>query len=139
SDRPPRERGGLSQPVESNFSPPPTSAPASPPSIEPPQDTSQDRLFAEWGEVIGHLRGSNPPLSGILDGSAAYIRGDYVLIKSGNPALNSFISQKSHAGNLIKAIYEVTDRRVRLGLYKAAESALPKDPLEMLAERAKDL
>jgi len=126
-------------------SPPPatvsqSSAPVTAP--EPPsQDTSNDRLFAEWGEVLEYLKRINPPLSGILAGSSAYIRGDYVLIKSGNPALKSFIDQKAHAGNLMKAVYEVTDRKVRLGLYKAAEGAasVPRDPLEMLAERAKGI
>jgi len=103
--------------------------------------SKEDRLFAEWGEVLEHLRKTNPPLSGILDGSCAYLRGEHVLIKSGNPALKSFIDQKAHAGNLIKAVYEVTDRKVRLGLYKAAQGAagVPKDPLEMLAERAQKL
>jgi len=103
--------------------------------------TEQDRLFAEWGEVLEYLRRSNPPLSGILDGSAAYLRGEYVLIKSTNPVLGSFIRQSLHAGSLKEAIFEVTDRRVRLGLYKADEmaDAPVKDPLEMLAERAKGL
>jgi len=116
-----------------------TQTPVSTPPPEPPQDSSQDRLFAEWGEVLEHLRANNPPLSGILEGSAAYIRGDFVLIKSENPALGSFIRQNVHAGSLKEAVYEVTDRKVRLGLYKAEGSAAPKDPLEMLAERAKEL
>ena len=110
------------------------------PDPAPPASDASDRLFAEWAEVLEHLRQSNPPLSGILDGSAAYIRGDYVLIKSGNPALSDFIRQSIHAGSLKEAVYTVTDRKVRLGLYKAADTAAaPKDPLEMLAERAREL
>jgi len=101
--------------------------------------TGEDRIFGEWPGVIAHLRQGNPPLAGILDGSTAYMRGDFLLIKSDNPALKSFIGQKTHAGNLIKAVYDTTDRRVRLGLYKGAEPAPPKDPLELLAERAKEL
>ena len=106
---------------------------------EPQLSTTEDRLFAEWGEVIEHLRGRNPPLSGILDGSAAYIRGDYVLIKSGNPALIDFIKQSVHASSLKEAVYHVTDRKVRLGLYRGDAGEAKKDPLEMLAERARNL
>jgi len=105
----------------------------------PPPDSSNDRLFAEWTEVLGHLRKTNPPLSGVLDGSGAYIRGDYVLIKSVNPALGEFIRQTLHANSLLEAIYNTTDRKVRLGLYKAQPTAAPKDPLALLAQRAEDL
>jgi len=107
----------------------------------PPPDTSTDRLFAEWPEVISNLRQSNPPLSGILDGSAAYIRGDFLLIKSDNPALGAFIRQNVHAASLKEAVFDTTDRKVRLGLYKGDDKpgAPPKDPLELLAERAKEL
>jgi len=125
-------------PAPAPIAPAPSSAPAPEPS-PPPPDSSNDRLFAEWAEVLDHLRKTNPPLSGILDGSAAYIRGDFVLIKSENPALGAFIRQNIHANSLIEAIFTTTDRKVRLGLYKAQPSAPSKDPLELLAERAKEL
>jgi len=131
------------KPVPEKPSPVSTRAPApapAPPPEAPPLYTANDRLFAEWAEILDHLRRGNPPLSGILDGSAAYIRGDFVLIKSENPALSSFIRQNVHAASLKEAIFAVTDRKVRLGLYKAEKSeAAPKDPLELLAERAKEL
>ena len=125
----------------------PVTAQAAPKPAAPPEpaplttDASPERRFAEWELVLEHLRGSNPPLSGILDGSTAYIRGDLVLIKSGNPAFRDFLRQGVHAASLKEAIYDVTDRRVRIGPYEGAgaTAATPKDPLEMLAERAKGL
>ena len=122
--------------------PMPLPAPVQPaPDPIPLSSDSTDRLFAEWPEIISHLRQSNPPLSGILDGSAAYIRGDFLLIKSDNAALGAFIRQNVHAASLKDAVYDVTDRKVRLGLYKGDDKpgAPPKDPLELLAERAKEL
>ena len=101
----------------------------------------EDRLFAEWPEIISLLRQSNPPLSGILDGSSAYLRGDFLLIKSGNPALGAFLNQATHASSLKKTVFDLTDRKVRLGPYKdpGKPDAPPKDPLELLAERAQNL
>jgi len=134
------------KPVPERRAPAPTPMPLPAP-VQPAPDPAPitsdatDRLFAEWPEVIDHLQHNNPPLSGILAGSSAYLRGDFLLIKSDNPALGAFIRQNIHAAGLKDAVYEVSDRRVRLGLYKAEDKpgGAPKDPLEMLAERAKEL
>ena len=113
--------------------------PATP--AEPPAYSAGDRLFAEWDEVIGRLQQVNPPLAGILGGSSACIRGDFLLVKSDNPVLGDFIRQSTHTASLKDAIFDITDRKLRLGLYKAPEQAeaTSKDPLEMLAERAQNL
>jgi len=149
SGHPPRERRGLDQSATPTLAPiphPVVSAPAQAPFVHEGggpkgRGEQEDRLFAEWLEVVSHLRQSNPPLSGILEGSAAYIRGDFLLIKSDNPALGAFIRQNIHAAGLKDAIFHVADRKVRLGLYKGDDKsgAPPKDPLELLAERAKEL
>jgi DNA polymerase-3 subunit gamma/tau len=93
-----------------------------------------DRLFAEWEHVLEDLKESNPPLAGILDGSAAYTRGEFVLIKCDNPAFGAFIKQAIHANSLKETIFHVTDRKVRLGLYKNENRTAEKDPLAALAE-----
>ncbi|MDR2687836.1 MAG: DNA polymerase III subunit gamma/tau [Oscillospiraceae bacterium] len=120
---------------------PPSSEADGPQGRGEPEKDAEDRLFAEWPDVISHLRQGNPPLSGILDGSCAYLRGDFLLVKSDNPALGAFIRQNVHAASLKDAVHHIADRKVRLGLYKAGEKpgAAPKDPLELLAERAKGL
>jgi DNA polymerase-3 subunit gamma/tau len=116
-------------------------APLSPaPGPPPPVPDGEDRLFAEWALVLEQLREGNPPLAGILGGSTAFIRGDFVLIKSDNPALGSFLNQPVQAASLKEAIRHVTDRKVRLGPYKsAAKDEAAKDPLAMLARRQDQL
>jgi DNA polymerase-3 subunit gamma/tau len=98
--------------------------------LEPLAPSGQDRLFAEWGEVLQRLQEQNPALAGILTGSSAVSRGDYVLIKCENPAFPAFIKQAIHANTLRETIYAITDRKVRLGIFRPPEStaAQPKSP-----------
>lgn len=102
----------------------------------------EDTDEIDWAEVLSELAKTNPPLKGILEGSQAIIRGDYVLIKSSNPTLGAFIKQQGYSRDVKDAIYHVTGRRYRLGLLnsESATSApqTPKrDPLENLIGRAR--
>ncbi|MDR0531170.1 MAG: DNA polymerase III subunit gamma/tau [Oscillospiraceae bacterium] len=100
------------------------------------------RLFAEWGEVLQRLQGSNRALAGILAGSSAVARGDFILIKSDNPAFPAFIKQSAHANALKEVIYQLTDRNVRLGIFKPQEEAATSaaaDPLAKLQENYQNL
>jgi len=103
-----------------------------------PEPAGEDRLFAEWDMVLEQLRGDNPALAGILEDSSAVSRGEFVLVKSENPAFASFIRQATHANSLKETIYNITDRKVRLGIFKGHETAPSKDPLAQLAERARE-
>ena len=129
--------------VQSTSNPPapasPTPTPESPASDASPL-ASQDRLFAEWPVVLDHLRSTSPALAGILEGSSAVSRGEFLLIKCNNPAFDSFIRQPTHSASLKDAIYHVADKKVRLGIFKDDNpTPPPKDPLAELAERAKSL
>jgi DNA polymerase-3 subunit gamma/tau len=137
---PRRETGNAPAPSAPSQTPNPSPSPPAPSSPLPPDTSllppeSEDRLFAEWELVLEQLRVDNPPLAGILDGSTAFVRGDFVLIKCGNPALGAFIKQAVHANALRETIFRVTDRKARLGLYRGPQEDAPKDPLAMLAQR----
>jgi len=106
---------------------------------EPLAPNDPDRLFAEWTQVLDQLRGNNPALAGILEGSSAVSRGEFILIKCDNPAFGTFIRQPAHAGSLKETIYHITDRKVRLGIFKGEDPPPEKDPLVQLAERAQKL
>ena len=101
----------------------------------------------DWAEVLSELTKTNMPLWGVLNGSSAIIRGDYVLIKSDNPTLSAFIKTGGNARDVKEAVLRVTGKRYRLGLYSGAAApkvsaqpaAAPKDPLENLISRAKDM
>ena len=72
-----------------------------------------------------------------------------MLIKSENPTLSAFIKTGGNARDVKEAVLRVTGKRYRLGLYNGAPTPkmaaqqptphTPKDPLENLISRAKDM
>ena len=123
--------------------------PAEAPKAQPVQEEAPDsELPIDWAEVLSELTKINMPLWGVLNGSSAVIRGDYVLIKSDNPTLSAFIKTGGNAKDVKEAIVRVTGKRYRLGLHSGAPAPkiatqqpvqAPKDPLENLISRAKDM
>ncbi|MBR2417916.1 MAG: DNA polymerase III subunit gamma/tau [Clostridia bacterium] len=113
---------------------------------EKPQHTDEDNgeeRSIPWAEVLSELQKVNAPLWGVLMDSQAVIRGDFVLIKSTNPTLNSFIRQPGCARNVKDSILRVTGKEYRLGLYNnqtAEKAEAPKkDPLQNLISRARNM
>ena len=118
--------------------------PPPPPETESPAaadtSTDTDTLFTGWGEVLEKLNVTDKPLLGILGTSSAYIRGDFLLIKCDNPVFSQFIRQGSHANAIKIAVYEVTGKKFRLGIYKSEESkAIKNDPLADLVSKINNL
>ena len=123
-----------------------TAEPARP---EVPQEESADgEMPIDWAEVLSELTKTNMPLWGVLTGSSAIIRGDYVLIKSDNPTLSAFIKTGGNARDVKEAVMRVTGKKYRLGLYNGASTPkmtaqqpvqAPKDPLENLISKARDM
>ena len=112
------------------------------------EETADGDLPIDWAEVLSELTKTNMPLWGVLTGSSAVIRGDYVLIQSDNPTLSAFIKTGGNARDVKEAVARVTGKRYRLGLYSGAPAPkaavqqpvqAPKDPLENLINRAKDM
>lgn len=117
---------------------------------EKPQQTAEESNDEEqsipWAEVLSELQKVNAPLWGVLMDSQAVIRGDFVLIKSNNPTLNSFIRQPGYARNVKDSILRVTGRDYRLGLYNKNSTSpsedkpeVKKDPLQNLISRARGM
>ena len=99
-------------------------------------NNDEDALFNQWGEVLSLLDVSDKPLTGILGTSSAYIRGDFILIKCDNPVFSQFIRQNNHSMAIRKAIFDVTGRKYRLGIYKSGENENKKnDPLADLINK----
>lgn len=97
-----------------------------------------DEAFLKWPEVIEEIKKTNMPLWGVLDSSSAYIHGDFVLVDCRYPTFGAFIRQGSNAADVKKAIYSVTGKRYRLGIYKRKEeetSNESKDPLDNLLDK----
>lgn len=103
---------------------------------ETSNDTEEDSLFNQWGEVLSLLDVSDKPLTGILGASTAYVRGDFILIKCDNPVFSQFIRQSNHSMAIRKAVFDVTGRKYRLGIYKSNDNQpTNKDPLADLIKK----
>jgi DNA polymerase-3 subunit gamma/tau len=132
-----------------NVAPVPSADPAESPKSEAVQEESTDsELPIDWAEVLSELTKINMPLWGVLTGSSAIISGDYVLITSDNPTLSAFIKTGGNARDVKEAVLRVTGKRYRLALNSGAPAQkmsaqqpvqAPKDPLENLISRAKDM
>lgn len=113
------------------------------PQAEPEEDSDEEKSIP-WAEVLSELQKVNAPLWGVMMDSQAVIRGDFVLIKSSNPTLNSFIRQAGCARNVKDSILRVTGKEYRLGIHNSqpaekAADAPKKDPLQNLISRARDM
>ena len=112
------------------------------PPAAPQNAVREDELFPAWPQVLSELQQFNMPLWGVLNDSAAYERNDFILIKSDNAAVSSFIRISQNARDVKEAIERVTGRKYRLGIYSrpAAPAAAPQeekqDPLDALMQKA---
>ena len=63
-----------------------------------------------------------------------------MLIKCDNPIFSQFIRQGNHANAIKTAIFEVTGKKYRLGIYKGEETAAKaNDPLADLVSKINNL
>lgn len=99
---------------------------------EAPQN-DQTQSFSQWADFMDILHREDIGLFGILAGSKGYIRGEYFLIDSPNPAFRDFIKTSTHTKAMKKALYELTGNQYKLGLFKRKNTEQQKrDPLEDL-------
>ena len=99
--------------------------------------------FDGWAEVLEQLADTEPMLHGVLDGSAAYIRGDFLLIDACNEQFKILMnSNKRMYASIKTAMYNVSGKRCKIGPYnqKTAQSAQQKiDPLDRFAKNNSDI
>ena len=105
------------------------------PPVANPNETVE---FTQWGDFMDVLHRTNIPLFGVLSGSKGYVRGEFFLLDSPNPAVRDFIKLPIHSKSIKAALLEVTDIHFKLGLFKrpAEQSAPKRDPLEDLINQA---
>lgn len=105
------------------------------PPVANPNETVE---FTQWGDFMDVLHRTNIPLFGVLSGSKGYVRGEFFLLDSPNPAVRDFIKLPIHSKSIKAALLEVTGVHFKLGLFKrSAEQSAPKrDPLEDLINQA---
>ncbi len=150
AETPVKEEKKPALPVEDSFTPPPEEDDFAPPApvekpkpapVQAPSDNTEgDKPFALWAETMAILGETNKPLKGLLAGSSAVVRGDFVLIKSFNPTLDQFIRIDTHRRSLSEAIYKAAGRKYRLGIFKGEvkqeTTGGKKDPLDDFMKKA---
>ena len=141
-----KSRPEIPEPTYSSQEPSYESEPAPEKTAEEPvrEASSADEETIPWAEVLSELQKVNAPLWGVLNDSEAVIRGDFVLIKSNNPTLSSFIRISGNARHVKDSILRVTGKDYRLGLYNSNPTAekkpeQKKDPLQNLISKARDM
>ena len=99
---------------------------------EAPQ-SDQTQPFSQWADFMDIIHRDDIGLFGILAGAKGYVRGEYFLIDSPNPAFRDFIKTSTHTKAMKKALYELTGNQYKLGLFKRKSTEQQKrDPLEDL-------
>lgn len=98
---------------------------------------SEKTEFLQWADFMETIYKSDIALYGVLNGSKGYVRGEFFLIDSKNPTLRQFIKIPTHSKAIKQALYDVTGKQFKLGLFKQkTENAEKRDPLEDLISKA---
>ena len=105
-----------------------------------PQNTSEEESpIAEWSEVLKILAVSCPPIYGVLNGSRAFIKGQYLLIDAHNNMFRAMINgaNATYRDAIRKAAEQVLGQTYKLGPYRASTTDDSNDPLKALAQKLK--
>ena len=102
---------------------------------------SDDGQVERWEDILSLVRAENPLICGVLAGSKAYIKGEYLLIDAPNSQFRSLINTGDgrHKDSIRKAAEKVLGRVYKLGPYSKAETISDTDPLTALAAKLKTL
>ncbi len=103
--------------------------------------SSDETPVAEWSEVLKVLAKTNPLMVGVLNGSKAYISGNYLLIDAPNPQFKDLINKKEtiYRDSLRNAAAEVLGATYKLGPYRAKQESQEENPLKQLENKLKKL
>ena len=97
--------------------------------------------FSRWNDVLETLSTACPPMYGVLIGSTAVLRGDYVLIETDNELFKSLVGRDGNKAILVEAIRGITGRAHRIGIKKkpAAPEGNAADPLLDFIRNSREL
>ncbi len=103
------------------------------------EEQNGDTPIEEWGEILKILSKNSPLIHGVLNGSKAYISGQFLLIDAPNTAFKNLINgEKSVYRDAIRrAAEQVLGKVYKLGPYKAKATEDTTDPLKAFAEKLK--
>ena len=115
----------------------PTETPAETPAPAPSADG--DVPFTAWGDVLQKLAVASPPLSGVLVGSDAFVRGDILLVSTDNDMFRSLVTRDGNKQILVNVIQEVSGQTYRIGIKKSVpKEDIPADPLAAFLRQSRE-
>ncbi len=91
-----------------------------------------------WNEVLEILKNYSKTIAMAFKGSMAYISGDFVLIDAKNEVAFELLRKSAQRDKMRTAIKEVTGRLYKLGPYKPTIEDKDVDPLDALADIARN-
>ncbi len=108
------------------------------PPAQQAEDTAVQTEFTEWADFMENIYKKDIALYGVLNGAAGYVRGEYFLIDSSNNALRDFIKIPTHLKAIKQALYDITGRNYKIGIFKRkTQENKKRDPLEELILKAR--
>ncbi len=126
--------------TEEPYAPPMENPSAFEPESEPAppvSDPSSTAAFIHWAEFMEEIYKSDIALYGVLNGARGYVRDEFFLIDSENAVLRQFIRIPTHSKAIKQALFNVTGKQFKLGLFKKKEEKQKRDPLEELISKAR--
>lgn len=104
-------------------------------------ETDGYNRVARWEDILSILRRSCPLIAGVLEGSSAYIHGEYLLIDAPNEQFRSLVNGGNafYRDSIRKAALEILGKTYKLGPYTKSAAKSETDPLAAFAENFKKL
>ena len=121
----------------------PQPAPEPAPAPAPAPTAGGETPFTDWEDVLSALAEQSPPLHGVLLGSSAVLRDDFVLISTDNAMFRTLVTSDGNRQKLVDAIKNVTGRVYRIGMKKTAKpvatpAAEDDSPLSAFLRESRD-
>lgn len=109
-----------------------------PPTTPTPEGVN---LVENWQDILDILKTTCPLIAGVLVDSAAYIKGEYLLIDAKNSQFRTLIKTANgmYKDHIRKAAFQVLGTTYKLGPYNQKANDVQNDPLLSLAEKLKNL
>ena len=104
-------------------------------------NSGEESPVDSWDEIVKVLRTECPIMAGVLNGSRAFIKGQYLLIDAPNSQFRSLINSGNsyYKDSIRKAAFKVLGATYKLGPYaKQTVTAAEDDPLAAIAEKLKN-
>lgn len=113
------------------------------PLLKPAEDNLPDGKLEGnvWKNILAELSKSVPLISGILNGSSAYVDGQFLLIETENRQFAELMNGKNnlYREKLRKAVETVTGASYKLGPYRKKQEENSDDPLLPFKNKLKEL